>query len=292
MPSLKEYNVKLARLRTTRKMTKTMKLVSVNKLRRAQESERRAHTFYEHILDMIGRLTQTQDTSENPLLKARRRTGLALILVFASDRGLCGGFNHNLNRTVARWIERQSADGRSVEVSCSGRRGFSFFRNRATVRKHYEDAASHPAFEHAARMGRDLQATFLHGAADEVYLAYNAPSGLASYTPTIEKLLPLDPANLAALVRAKGGGSGDWLFEPNPADLLDAMLPKMVNLKVYSVLLSSAAGEHGARMRAMDQATKNADSIIARLTLQRNRARQAQITTELTEIVAGAEALK
>ena len=177
-------------------------------------------------------------------------------------------------------------------MSCSGRRGYAFFRNRAAIRKYYEEAAGRPAYEQAAGMGHDLQVAFLRGGADEVYLAHNAPAGLANYVPAIEKLLPLDRATLAALAKAESGVTGDWLFEPSPDELLDSLLPRMVNLKVYSVLLSSATGEHGARMRAMDQATNNADSLIDRLTLRRNRARQAQITTELTEIVAGAEALK
>ena len=292
MPSLKEFNVKLARLRTTRKMTKTMKLVSVNKLRRAQESERRVRSFFDHVLHMIGRLDRMGDTGDNPLLKSRREPGSALILVFTSDRGLCGGFNHNLNRSVARWIHQQTDGGRKVEVSCSGRRGYAFFRNRAVIRKYYEEAASRPAYEHAFRMGHDLQVAFRRGGADEVYLAHNAPAGQANYVPAIERLLPLDRAAIATLARTASGESGDWLCEPSPAELLETLLPQMINLKVYSVLLSSATGEHSARMRAMDQATNNADSLIDRLTLQRNRARQAQITTELTEIVAGAEALK
>lgn len=292
MPSLKEYNVKLARLRTTRKMTKTMKLVSVNKLRRAQEAEKRAKVFADRLFNMIGRLTVTGAGRDCAFMSARRKSKGVLVVVFTSDRGLCGGFNHGVNRTVARWIETQEAEGRKVEVSCCGRRGHSFFRNRTTIRRFYEDAAARPAYEHACRIGHDLRLEFLRGNADEVYLAHNVPHGLASQAPVIERLLPLDPATLAAHTKTDGGAAGDWLFEPAPADLLEALTPKMINLKIYSVMLSSASGEHGARMRAMDQATNNADSLIGRLTLQRNRARQAQITTELTEIVAGAEALK
>jgi F-type H+-transporting ATPase subunit gamma len=197
-----------------------------------------------------------------------------------------------VNRTVVRWIEQQKAEGRGVEICCSGRRGYSFFRNRSTIRRFYEEAATRPAYDIACRIGHDLRSDFLRGIADEVYLAHNKPHGLGSQMPVIERLLPLDPATLDALAREEGGATGDCLFEPAPADLLGALVPQMINLKVYSVMLSSASGEHSARMRAMDQATSNADSLIEKLTVRRNRARQAQITTELTEIVAGAEALK
>lgn len=289
MPSLKEFNVKLARLRSTRKVTRTMKLVSVNKLRRAQEAERRAAQSSARMFEIVARLSEAGDEGEHALLAPRRQVRSVLVAVFTSDRGLCGGFNHALVRMANAWVAKQREAGRSVDINCCGRRGYTFFKNRATVNRFYEDAAAKPQFGHALQIGGELQAAFTSGRIDEVYLAYNVSRNALSQVPVVERLLPLDAAELR---RHAGKSSGDVLLEPDRASLLGSLLPRVVNLKVYAALLSSAAGEHSARMRAMDQATTNAESLIGSLTLQRNRARQAQITTELTEIVAGAEALK
>ena len=290
MPSLKEFNVTLARLRSTRKMTRTMKLVSVNKLRRAQEAEKRTALCSARMMEIVARLAGAGITHDHALLLPRRSVKSVLVVVFTSDRGLCGGFNNVLLRTTQAWIEKQIAAGRRVDVNCSGRRGNSFFRSRRDVNRYYEDTAARPEFAHALRIGREVQGAFLSGRIDEVYLAYNRSINALTQTPTIESLLPLNPADLTrALPAAK---AGDCIFDPDRAELLASLLPRVANLKIYAALQSTAAGEHSARMRAMDQATTNAENLILSLTLPRNRARQAQITTELTEIVAGAEALK
>lgn len=289
MPSLKEFNVKLARLRSTRKVTRTMKLVSVNKLRRAQEAERRAGQTSARMFEIVARLSEVGDESEHSLLAPRRDVKSVLVTVFTSDRGLCGGFNHALLRTAHAWVEEQRKQGRRVDVNCCGRRGYAFFRYRGEVNRFYEDAAAKPQFGHALQIGNELQAAFTSGRIDEVYLAYNVSRNALSQVPVVEKLLPLNAAELRRTVSA---AHGDCLLEPGRAALLESLLPRVVNLKVYAALLSNAAGEHSARMRAMDQATTNAENLIESLTLQRNRARQAEITTELTEIVAGAEALR
>ncbi len=290
MPSLKEYNVKLARLRSTRKMTRTMKLVSVNKLRRAQEAEKRAGHCTAKMLEIVARLASAGMANDHPLLMPRRTVRSRIVVVFTSDRGLCGGFNNNLLRTVYSWMEEEKRGGRHVEVNCCGRRGHAFFRTRHPVDRYYEDVASRPEFTHALRIGREVQGAFTVGRIDEVYLAYNRSVNALTQAPVIERLLPLNPAEL--MREAPVAEQQDCIFEPNRVELLSSLLPRVANLKIYAALLGSAAGEHSARMRAMDQATTNADSLIESLTLRRNRARQAQITTELTEIVAGAEALK
>ena len=290
MPSLKEFNVKLARLRSTRKMTRTMKLVSVNKLRRAQEAEKRTALCTGRMMEIVARLAEAGTSRDHALLLPRRPVRSVLVVVFTSDRGLCGGFNNVLLRATQVWIEKQTAEGRRVDVNCSGRRGNAIFRSRREVNRYYEDTAAKPEFGHALRIGREVQGAFLSGRIDEVYLAYNRSVNALTQIPTIEPLLPLNPDDLTrALPAAKGG---DWIFDPDRGELLASLLPRVANLKIYAALQSTAAGEHSARMRAMDQATTNAENLIQSLTLQRNRARQAEITTELTEIVAGAEALK
>ena len=290
MPTLKEYNVKLARLRNTRKMTKSMKLVSANKLRKAQEAQKNAAVYVARVNGILGRLEGLGATSDHELSKPRRRVRTVLALVFTSDRGLCGGFNSNLNKSVGRWCGEQTAAQRRIELSCCGRRGYMFFKSRGEIRTHYEHFAARPAYAHAQHMGIDLQAAFKSGAVDEVYLAYNAFKGIMTHTPVIEKLLPFEPGRLPAA--APAARREDWRCEPVAPKLLETLLPWLVNLRVYAALLNNAAGEHAARMTAMDQATTNADNVIADLSLRRNRARQAAITTELIEVVAGAEALR
>ncbi len=290
MPSLKEFNVKLTRLRSTRKLTRTMKLVSVNKLRRAQEAERRTGLCTAKMMGIVARLTSAAPEFSHVLLAPRRAVRSALAIVLTSDRGLCGGFNNGLLRVVQTWMLERRAAGLHIEVSCCGRRGYAFFRSRGEVNRFYEEAAGRPEFGHALQIGREAQAAFASGRIDEVYLAYNVAQNALTQTPTIRRLLPLDPAELTGAVTADDGT--DWIFEPGPVELLASLLPRVIHLKIYSALQASATGEHSARMRAMDQATTNADNLIGSLTLQRNRARQAEITTELTEIVAGAEALK
>lgn len=294
MPTLKEYNVKLARLRNTRKMTKTMKLVSVNKLRRAQEAERRVGRFAGSVVEILERVARTGVAREHALLIPRKSVRGVLVLVITSDRGLCGGFNNTLIKTVAQWIGERETEQKSVLVSCCGRRGHNFFKNRATLERYYEDASARPEFQQVRLIGHELQGAFLGGRVDEVYLAYNVAKGMLSQTALIERVMPIDAASLAARGGAAAAGQGGecCLLDPSREELLGALLPRLICLKIYRALLSSSAGEHSARMRAMDQASTNADNLIRAFTLQRNRARQAQITTELTEIVAGAEALK
>jgi len=289
MPSLKEYNVKLARLRNTRKMTKTMKLVSVNKLRKAQEAEKRASAFTGRMQSIFSRLVASGVEERHPLTTPRAQVRRVLTLVFTSDRGLCGGFNNNLIRMVVGWTRQETERQREVQVSCCGKRGNAYLKSRVTIRTHYEDASARPKFADAHQIGADVRHAFLSGDIDELYLAYNQPQGALAQKPVIERLIPFDPGSLT---QPAARLDGDWIFEPGQVELMGALLPKLVDLRIYSALLCTAAGEHGARMRAMDQATTNADNMIGLLTLQRNRARQAQITTELTEIVAGAEALK
>lgn len=289
MPSLKEYNVKLARLRSTRKLTRTMKLVSANKLRRAQEAEKRLATYAKHVDSMLARIAAEDQSGQiHPLLKPRRRTGSVLVLAIASDRGLCGGFNNSLLRETLAWITGRESHGCAVSVSCCGRKAHAFLKNRCSIDRYYEHSVARPDFAAARHIGHELIAGFMSGRLDEIYIAFNKPTSQGGAKPAIDRLIPIDTASLPA----PDSSTRVWAIEPDVATVLDLSLPALVNLRIFQCLLANATGEHGARMRAMDQAGSNADNLIRSLTLQRNRARQAQITTELTEIVAGAEALK
>ncbi|MDD4870424.1 MAG: ATP synthase F1 subunit gamma [Kiritimatiellae bacterium] len=290
MLTLKEYNVKLARLKNTRKMTKTMKMVSANKLRKAQKAQKYARTFEEKVNSIVNRIGVEINPEDHPLLNPKRTVSKALIIVFTSDKGLCGGFNSNLNRKTTEWLSQNSGRFTQIEMSFSGRRGFLFFKNRFTVRKYYEGIATKPQFADAYRIGNDLQTVFLNGQFDEIYVAYNQFTGVLSHKPVVEKLMPA--ANTLFPSSSKQPEEGIWIYEPARYELLLTTIPKLINLKIYSILIGTSAGEQGARMTAMDNATKNADELIEHFTLLRNRARQSKITKELTEIVGGAEALK
>lgn len=293
MPSFKEYNKKLASLRNTVKMTKTMKMVSASKLRRAQLAQRHAQEYARQLNLLIARLAASLDTSAHPLLTPHARPTRVLVLVLTSDRGMCGGFNNNVIKAVNQWLAGDGAAYKGqTQMSFAGRRGYNFFRQRTRVRNHYEILHVAPNFTNAAQIGQDLTNAFLNDEVDEVYLAYNVFHSVLKQSPVVRRLLPIEAPDFAALA-----GSVDpipaenYLFIPPQGELLQNLIPKIVDFEIYYALLENAAGEHGARMTAMDNATNNAKKLIEVNTLMRNRARQAAITNELIEIISGAEAL-
>ena len=284
MPTLKEYNVKLARLRSTHKMTKTMKMVAANKLRKAQEACRKATEYADRMNRVVRRVASDNDLLDHPLFKPAAQGGGALILVVTSDRGLCGGFNNNLNKKVLKWLSSHKA-----AVVCCGRKGFIYLKSRVSVQKLHEGMSARPAPADAMKVGGEVLKAFLDGEAGEVYLAYNVSTSSMSHQPTIERILPVERPKAVA---GPEESLQAWLVEPKPSEFLDALMPRYVNMKVFYALASNAMGEHGARMSAMENATRNAENLISLTSLLRNRARQTKITTELSEIVAGAEAQK
>ena len=289
MPSLKEYKTKLASLGNTRKITKTMKMVAASKLYRAMDAQRKALHFHDKLEELLSRLAASVDHRAHPLLQARPQPRSALVILYLSDKGLCGGFNNNLIKHVSRWLNLPEQQVKDIRMSFVGRRGWLFFRNRMPVEKMYEGVAAHPTPGEAVHIAEDAVQGFCSGAFDEVYLAYNHFVNPLSQTPTLKKVLPIEPH---LIEEAEDGVHDDFLLEPEPHALLATLLPKIVNFEVYFALLENAAGENGARMTAMDNATSNANKMIKQYTLLRNRARQASITKELIEIVSGAEALK
>lgn len=289
MPSLKEFKTKLASLGNTRKITKTMKMVAASKLYRAMDAQRRALQFYTKLEEMLGRLAASVDHRSHPLLQERPQPKSSLVILYMSDKGLCGGFNNNLIKHVSRWLNLPDQHLKKIRMSFVGRRGWLFFRNRQHVEKMYDGVAAHPTPGEAVHIANDAIQAFLSGAVDEVYLAYNHFVNPLSQTPMLKKVLPIEPH---VIQRAEEGIHEEFLLEPEASELLATLLPKIVNFEIYFALLENAAGENGARMTAMDSATNNANKMIKQYTLLRNRARQASITKELIEIVSGAEALK
>ena len=303
MATLKELKQKISSLRSTQKMTRTMKLVAASKMRRAQQAQVNAREYAASLRGMIANVAATAMVS-HPLLEAHDPVRRSRLVVIASDRGLCGGFNNNLFRYAQHWVQEQASSLGDIDLSFCGRRGHLFFRSRFKVHKHYEGVTDRPNYESAARIADELMDGFTGGEVDVVYLMFNRFRTALSQVPTVERLLPVSGESAAAATSTVKSGSqaaaesgessaagANTLFEPAEAQLLDLLLPDAVRFTVFNALVENAAGEHAARMTAMDSATNNANDLIDRYTLQRNRERQAAITKELIEIVTGAESV-
>jgi F-type H+-transporting ATPase subunit gamma len=285
--STKEFNVKIRSLLSTRKITKTMKMVSASKLRKAHAAQANARLYAQNLTGLISRITHGVTQDSHPLLTLRENVRNVVILIITSDKGLCGAFNHNANKQVASWI-KENRDHKRIHLCCCGKRGYLFFRKHDIVKTHYEGVTADPQFSAAEKIGNDLSRSFLNGESDEVYLTYNQFFSPLSQKTVFEKILPIDPR---ALLKTATLERTDYIFDPETKELLAFLIPRFLYFKIYFALLENAAGEHGARMTVMDNATKNASELIDQYTMYRNRARQAAITTELSEIVAGADAL-
>jgi F-type H+-transporting ATPase subunit gamma len=212
-----------------------------------------------------------------------------LLVVVTSDKGLCGGFNNNTIKAVHRWLHNPVRQQQNVQLAFCGRRGWLAFRSRAKMFKNYEGVTGRPAYTDAIRIGQELCDVFLAGQFDEIHIAYSHFVNPLTQKPVIDQLLPIHPHEVPVGEKKL---SPNLILEPAEGTLLTTLLPKIIEFEIYYALLENAAGENGARMTAMDNATTNANQMITLYTLLRNRARQAAITKELIEIVSGAEALK
>ena len=292
MPSLKDLRRRIVTVTSTRQITRAMKLVAAAKLRKAQEQIVRLRPYAYRIGDMIAELARGEDHSAHPLLHIRppKRT---LVLILTSDRGLAGAFNANINKTALNWIHDHRPERDHIELHVVGKKGRDYFKRRdVEVSKVHTDVLPDVTFAKASRIGRELVAAFIDKRFDEVYVVYNEFKSAIAQEVRVEQLLPLTPEDLDVTDEVILPPSSETLFEPSQVDVLEALLPRHVNVQILRCLHESVASEMGARMTAMENATNNAGELIDKLTLQYNRARQAAITTELMEITSGAESLK
>ncbi|MDN5347034.1 MAG: F-type H+-transporting ATPase subunit gamma [Clostridia bacterium] len=284
MPSMRDLKRRIRSIQNTQHITRAMKMVAAAKLRKAQERVVAARPYADKLVEVIGRLAPTADMEGQPLLATRevKKSGYVLI---TADRGLCGGYNANLIRFTQ---EKLAVEKRPVALVTVGRKGRDFFRRREVeIVRAYTDIGDEPDMFQARELARHLMDLFLGGSLDEINLIYTRFYSAIRQVPMTQRLLPVvSPAGKEA------EAPGEYLYEPSPATVLGALLPRYVEVQVYRALLEAKASEHGARMTAMDNATENAAEMIAKLTLDFNRARQAAITREISEIVSGAEALK
>jgi F-type H+-transporting ATPase subunit gamma len=283
MPNLKDLRKRIGSVRSTQQITKAMKMVAAARLRRAQEAAERARPYSAKLTEMFSAVVSGLSEEAHPLLARRDEKRIDLVLI-TSDRGLCGGYNANLLRR-AEAFRREHADAQQ-ELLLVGRKGLDYFRRRqVSPLAEHTGVQQAPLTEVASGLGEQVTTRFADGETDAVYLLYSRFQSAISQIPTVVRLLPVEAP-------AEGVAPVEYLFEPPRAELLSTLLPRYVQTQLLQALLESIASEFGARMTAMDNATRNASEMIDRLTLSMNRARQAQITTELMEIVSGAEALK
>ncbi len=297
MPSLIDIRRRIRSTKSTQQITKAMKMVSSSKLRRAQERIVNSRPYAHEMLRIFNNLATRVDPSTHPLLNDDPTPGRTLLVVITADRGLCGGFNANVIKSAAQFLaerqagtasDQESYANREVALALVGRKGRDFFMRRGfDVRYEEVNIFNSLKWSHAQAIARTSIDEFLSPEVSNVYLIYNEFRSVISQRVVIERLLPipkLEPDSAAI-------NTVDYLFEPSPQELLSILLPYHVSVQIARALLESSASEHAARMTAMDAATRNAKDMVDGLTLYMNKVRQASITREIIEIVAGAQSV-
>ncbi len=293
MPALKDVKNKITAVKKTKQITKAMNMVASAKLRSAQARIERFRPYADKFYEMLGELAKGADPSVHPLLEAREEVKTVLLVVITSDRGLCGAFNHNIASAALKVAKAKAAEGKTVKVLCVGRKGRDVFRrSEFEIVAAYVNEMSAFDFSLASRIGSEIIGGYVGGTYDEVTMAFGKFVSLARQEATLLPVLPLSPAETGEVAAEPSGPKAEYLYEPSVEGLLAELLPRFINVQLYRGLLDTSASEHAARMRSMDNATRNCDDLVSSLTLVYNKARQAAITTELMDIVGGSEALK
>jgi F-type H+-transporting ATPase subunit gamma len=291
MATLRDIRRRINSVKSTQQITRAMKLVAAAKLRRAQGRIMEARPYSYKMGEVLSDLALRTPRELHPLLASREAgTRRKLLVVISGDRGLCGAFNSNIIRRSLEFLRAHQDDPEiSLTLMVVGRKVRDFYRRRGqvTVRSEYANFFDKLAYSHAAQIAQDFTRAYLAEEVDEVHLVYNEFKSVATQRVVVEQLLPIQPAEVP-----EGKPVVEFIFEPSPAAVLERLLPKHIEVQVYRALMESLAAEYGARMTAMENATKNASEMIDLLTLQFNKARQERITKELLEIVGGAEALR
>ena len=285
MPSLIDLRRKIRGVKSTRRVTNAMKIVSATKVRRAQEALFNLRPYAWRMRDVLKSLASRVDIARHPLLRVPERLDRVDIIVVTADKGLCGAFNQNIIREVQQFI--QSLAPARVRLHCVGRKAVEFFRRREIpiVRAH-TDLFRRLDYRVAEDIADTIMNEFIEGGLDAVFVVYNEYKSALIQKVVIERLLPLERMEYSPVEPPV-----DYIYEPEPGAIIKRLLPRHFHTQIYRILLESTAAEHSARMVAMDAATKNADQVIHDLTLLLNKTRQAMITKEILEVVNAAEAL-
>lgn len=291
MASLKEVRNRIASVNSTMQITKAMKMVSAAKLRRAQEKITQLRPYSQKLNELIAQVSENTEVGASSPYTQVREVNKVLVVLVTSDRGLCGAFNSNIikaaNACIAENYAAQQAKG-NVTIFSLGKKGMEAFERRgAVVNPSYTDIFSRLSFETAKTAAEGIMESFAEGVYDEVIIIYNEFKNVATQIVRTERMLPLVNDNTQ-----EATSNIDYIFEPSEEEILLDLIPKAIKLQLFKAVLDSNAAEHGARMTAMDKATENGGELLKSLKIEYNRSRQAAITTEILEIVGGAEALK
>ncbi len=286
MASLRDTRRRIASVKNTRQITRAMKLVAGAKLRRATDAATAAKPYQQTLSRVLSRVVANAGEVEHPLLQVPDNEKDIVVAVLTSDRGLCGGFNSQLLRAAQAQIDALVADGKNVRIFAYGKKGVAHFSNRGydVEERTIEVEPAAYTFE-ADKLADKLMVELAGNGFEKAYIAYNEYRSVMVQDPTFTQVLPM------VLDEDKDAAGGDFIYEPDGTEILGRLLPMALKTQIFQAFLETQAGEQAARMAAMDSASRNASELIDSLTLVYNRARQAAITTELTEIVSGAEAL-
>lgn len=289
MASLRDIKNKIVGVKKTKQITKAMNMVASAKLRGAQNRIERFRPYADKFHDILVDLASRADASVHPLLEKREVIQTVGIILVSSDKGLCGSFNANLCNMAGKLAKQKEAEGKTVKFICIGKKGRDFIRKtKFEIVAQYAENMTNFDFQLASETGNLVIDGYLSGQFDEVHIVYGKFVSIAKQEATAGQILPAETAE----GEAQAGVGSEYIFEPSVEGLLAELLPRYVKVQMYRGLLDTSASEHAARMSAMDNATKNCDEMVGSLTLVYNKARQASITTQLMDIVGGAEALK
>ncbi len=291
MPSLKDVKLQIAGVRKTKQITRAMGMVASASLRGAQNKIERFRPYADKFDNMLSDLAARTEEASHPLLKVHDKQENVLILLVTSDRGLCGAFNANLITKALKLAKEKESEQKKVQFICIGRKGRDAVRKTSyEILQSMTDVMKFLNFSSALQLGNIVSQTYEDNEADEVYLIFSEFVSMARQTPTTKVLLPIEPSEVEESEEKQS--KTEYLYEPDVATLLAELLPRYLNVVIYRGLLDTNASEHAARMFAMNNATNNCDDMIGSLTLLYNKTRQAAITSDLMDIVGGANALQ
>ena len=296
MPSLKDIKTQINSVGSTKKITSAMKMVAASKLRRSQEKAEAARPYSSRLEEMLSSLASSAASGEG-IIKLLTGTGNDqnyIVVPVSADRGLCGGFNSSINRETFKIVKSLEGNGKKVQLMPVGKKSRDFFSRvmKDQIIESFVDLnVSSTGYESALNISNKLQELYFDGKFDKCILVFNKFKSAISQEVTQQQLIPLDVSNSEKEEEKENSSNAIYDYEPDEETILKDLLPKNVSIQIFKVLLESDAGEQGARMAAMDNATRNAGEMIDSLTLKYNRTRQAFITKELIEIISGAESI-
>ena len=296
MPSLKDIKTQINSVGSTKKITSAMKMVAASKLRRSQEKAEAARPYSSRLEEMLSSLASSVASGEG-IIKLLTGTGNDqnyIVVPVSADRGLCGGFNSSINRETFKLVKSLEGNGKKVQLMPVGKKSRDFFNRvmKDQIIESFVDLnVSSTGYESALNISNKLQELYFDGKFDKCILVFNKFKSAISQEVTQQQLIPLDVSNSEKEEKQENSSNAIYDYEPDEETILKDLLPKNVSIQIFKVLLESDAGEQGARMAAMDNATRNAGEMIDSLTLKYNRTRQAFITKELIEIISGAESI-